>query len=210
MVGQFTTIRKREKYYGYIYIVYLFTDIFLLFVGFGNPVAWGRARSRSAQLGSAGRRGGRLRAAFRQPGAGNTAYSSKNCAQAQQSQIIKKTLVFPDVWARNAVRAAGGCQMRRRARKNECPKIEIKSLKTNGFSRLMAQKWWKLNRFMKINVVDSYVFTDKIDINVQNTIVFYRFSVKNDACDFFGTQFDGRFRWRFVIFYYFYRCLNIL
>ena len=25
---------------------------------------------------------------------------------------------------------------------------------------------------MKINVVDSYVFTDKIDINVQNTIVF--------------------------------------
>ena len=63
---------------------------------------------------------------------------------------------------------------------------------------------------MKINVVDSYVFTDKIDINVQNTIVVYRFSVKNDACDFFGTQFDGRFRWRFVIFYYFYRCLNIL
>ena len=63
---------------------------------------------------------------------------------------------------------------------------------------------------MKINVVDSYVFTDKIDINVQNTMVFYRFSVKNVACDFFGTQFDGRFRWRFVIFYYFYRCLNIL
>ena len=47
---------------------------------------------------------------------------------------------------------------------------------------------------MKINVVDLYVFRDKIDINVQNTIVFYRFSVKNDACDFFGTQFDGRFR----------------
>ena len=66
----------------------------LRFVGFGNPVAWGRARSRSAQLGSAGRRGGRLRAAFRQPGAGNTAYSSKNCAQAQQSQIIKKNIGF--------------------------------------------------------------------------------------------------------------------
>ena len=86
--------QARKILWIYIYIVYLFTDIFLLFVGFGNPVAWGRARSRSAQLGSAGRRGGRLRAAFRQPGAGNTAYSSKNCAQAQQSQIIKKNIGF--------------------------------------------------------------------------------------------------------------------
>ena len=31
---------------------------------------------------------------------------------------------------------------------------------------------------MKINVVDSYVFTDKIDINVQNTIVFIDFRLK--------------------------------